>query len=165
MSELTGPRQVILVTCRGHYKKEYSNETEEKDAIMAAAWHMPVSKEPFLYAVSIKKTSFCHKLIDQSEVFAVNFMSNDHLEAIKFCGTTSSQHIDKFKQTNLTKEESDKIDCPRIKESIGYLECQVKQKIPIGDHTIFIGHVHNHKLKYEKSRIFHITQDKFVQMR
>ncbi|MCK4589459.1 MAG: flavin reductase family protein [Nanoarchaeota archaeon] len=165
MSELTGPRQVILVTCRGSLKKEMSTEIQEKDGIIAVAWHMPVSKEPFLYAIAIGKTRFTHQLIEQSQSFAVNFMSADQKEAIIKCGTISSKHIDKFKEANLTKEECESIDCPRIKEVIGYLECQVKQKIPAGDHTVFIGHVHNHKLNKDKPRLYHITKDKFAQTR
>lgn len=163
--ELTGARQVILITCRGHIKKEMSTEIEEKDAIMAASWHTPVSKEPFLYAIAVNQKRFCHKLIEQSEVFAVNFMSQDYQEAIKLCGRTSSQHLDKFKEANLTKEESTSIDCPRIKEALGFLECRIEQKISAGDHTIFIGHVHNHQLKQEKPRIYHLSKDKFAQMR
>lgn len=165
MSELTGPRQVTLVTCRGHVKKEMSNQIEEKDGIISVAWHMPVSKDPFLYAVAIGKTRFCHHLISQSEVFVVNFMSAEHKKAIVLCGTTSSKHIDKFKEAKLTKQESEKIDCPRVKESVGFLECRVTQKIDAGDHTIFIGQVYNSKLKRKKSRIFHVTGDKFAQTR
>jgi len=62
--------------------------------------------------------------------------------------------MDKFKESGLTKEEADNIDCVRIKEAIGYHECEVVNEVDAGDHTIFIGKVVNSELKKETKRLF-----------
>jgi flavin reductase (DIM6/NTAB) family NADH-FMN oxidoreductase RutF len=49
--------------------------------------------------------------------------------------------LDKFVDSGFTKEDSEKIDCPRIKEAMGYVECEVIDEIETGDHIIYIGKV------------------------
>ena len=56
MSELTDPRQVILVSSRA--EMDILGKKELKDNIITLAWHMPVSFNPKLYAIAIGKTRF-----------------------------------------------------------------------------------------------------------
>ena len=83
------PRQTILVT----------TELEGKDNIITLDWHMPVSVKPLLYAICIGKKKFSRKLIDDSGVFAVNFVPYKLKDAAIFCGRNSGEHIDKFEKT------------------------------------------------------------------
>ncbi|MBW2984503.1 flavin reductase family protein [Candidatus Woesearchaeota archaeon] len=143
MAELTSPRQTILVTSR------YSG----KDNIIALSWHAPVSFTPELYAIMVGHTRFSHDLIKNSKVFCVNFMSIEHEKEVLACGTSSGRSSDKFEKAGLTKGESEKIDCPRIKEALGYLECKVVNAVKAGDHTIFVGEVVNSESKKKGKRI------------
>ncbi len=70
--------------------------------------------------------------------------------------------MDKFSQTGLEKEEAEKIDCPRIKQALGYLECKVIQEIEVGDHILFIAEVVKGELKRKGKRLFHLFKDKFT---
>ena len=155
-----GPRQAVLVTCRG--KVKILGRVTEKDNIMAVAWHTPLSKEPFMYAISIGKTRFSLKLIKESGVFAVNFISKKMKEQVLYCGRSSGEHIDKFAESGLKKEECEKIDCPRLADALGYLECEVADEIEAGDHILFIARVIYSKIEREDKRLFHITGDEFT---
>ncbi|MBW2988817.1 flavin reductase family protein [Candidatus Woesearchaeota archaeon] len=139
MSRLTGPRQVILVTCRAD--AEIFGKKEVRDNIITMAWHMPVSFSPKLYAVSVGKTRFSCGLIRESKVFAVNFIPSKMKRKALLCGTKSGMYTDKFEAANIKKEECASIDCPRISGALAYMECRVTQEIDSGDHIIFIGHV------------------------
>lgn len=163
MSEITAPRQTVLVSCRG--KTIVMGKEVEKDNIIALDWHMPVSFEPELYAISIGKTRFSLNLIKNSKVFVVNFMPFELKDSVLLCGTRHGEHIDKFKEAGLTKEESAKIDCPRIKEALACLECEVTAETDAGDHVIFIGKVVNSELKKQGKRIFHLTERDFTTTR
>lgn len=143
MSEVTDPRQTVLVTSR------YSG----KENIITLSWHSPVSFSPELYCIMVAFTRFSHDLIKNSEVFCVNFMSIEHEKEVLFCGTESGKDVDKFEKTGLTKEECKKIDCCRIKEALGYLECRVVNAVKAGDHTIFVGEVINSESKKKGKRI------------
>ena len=159
MPEVYGPRQTILDTCREEL--EFMGKTKEVHNIITVAWHMPVSHDPLLYAISIGKTRASLEIIKKSKGFVVNFIPFELKEAALICGKLSGRHHDKFKETGLTMEESNHIDCPKIKEAIGYLECHVIEEVDAGDHVIFIGEVTYQQLKEDKDRLFHCSGDKF----
>jgi flavin reductase (DIM6/NTAB) family NADH-FMN oxidoreductase RutF len=152
MSELTGPRQTILVTCRH----------EGKDNVITLAWHSPLSFYPELYGIVVGKTRYSYEMIKKSGVFCVNFVPASMEEQIKFCGEHSGKRIDKFKECKLTKEECEKIDCPRIKEAIGFMECKVTNTFECGDHVIFVGKVLKSELLRKEKRLYHIGGHEFV---
>ena len=152
ITTLTNPRQTVLVTCRH----------QGKDNIITLDWHTPLSFLPMMYAISVGKTRYSLELIRNSKVFVVNFMSKDFEKEILFCGRHSGRDFDKFKETGLTAEEAEKIDCPRIKEALGFLECKVVREVEVGDHVLFIAKVVHSDLKKRGKRLFHLFQDKFT---
>jgi len=168
ITTLTNPRQTILVTCR--YK--------DKDNIITMDWHTPLSFNPMMYAIAIGKKRFSCGLIKNSNAFVVNFMSKDYEKEILFCGRNSGRdydastglsvnpeqrrRVDKFKETGFQKEEAEGIDCPRIKQVLGFLECKVVREVEVGDHILFIAKVVNSSLKKKGKRLFHLWGDKFT---
>jgi len=146
------PRQVALVTSRAEVN--LIGKSVLKDNIITVAWHMPVSFEPMLYAVSIGKTRFSCRLIKESKAFAVNFMPFELQKNALFCGTNSGEHIDKFEKSGLEKEECSSIDCPRIKDALAHIECEVINEIDAGDHIIFLAKVLKSEEKKEGKRLF-----------
>jgi flavin reductase (DIM6/NTAB) family NADH-FMN oxidoreductase RutF len=155
MSELTGPRQVVLVSSRS--RMDIMGKEAEKDNIITIAWHMPVSFEPKLYAIAIGKERYSCSIIQKSKSFVVNFMPYELKDKALFCGTHSGRHTDKFRE--LEKEESDNIDCPRIKQAAAFMECEVINQIEAGDHIIFIGKVVNSQVKDISPRLFQDSKD------
>ena len=98
----------------------------------------------------------------QSKVFVINFMPFELKKQVLFCGRTSGEAIDKFKETGLIKEEAETIDCPRIKQAAGCLECEVVNEIDAGDHVIIIGEVLKSIKKKESKKIFQKHGDVFT---
>lgn len=160
MSEITHPRQVVLISSRANV--EIMGKEQTKDNVMTIAWHMQTSFKPELYAISIGKTRFSHKLIKKSRVFVVNFMSHKNEKEVLLCGRTAGEHVDKFKKANLTKLEAEKIDCPIVKEAIAYLECEVIDELDTGDHTVFVGKVVKSDLNKQDRRPFQLTGNDFT---
>lgn len=110
-----------------------------KDNIITMDWHTPLSFAPMMYAIAVGKTRFSCDLIKNSKVFVVNFISRD-----------------------FEKEEAEKIDCPRIKQALGFLECKVVDELEVGDHVLFLGEVLNSNLKSRDKRLFHLWGDNFT---
>ena len=160
MSSLNGPRQAILVTSSAEVK--VMGIQKEKDNIITLAWHMPVSHNPNLYAIALGKQRFSTGIIQKSKCFAVNFMPAELEKEILLCGRKSGISSDKFKLCSFRKVECTTIECPRIKEAIGYLECELVQEIEAGDHIIFIGKVLKSELSEDKKRLFNIKDDIFT---
>lgn len=129
---LLHPRNTALLTCV---------DKGGKANIITLAWLMPVSINPPLIAVSIAPKRYSHKLIEESGEFVINIPTIELIEETFYCGSISGRKADKFKETGLTPIPAKKVKSPAIKECIAHLECIVQQKIPAGDHTIFIGEV------------------------
>ena len=162
MPAIIAPRQTACISCRGKVKDKFSGKEEIKDNIITIDWHMQTSFEPFLYAISIGKTRFSCSLINKSRVFVVNFTPFSYKDEVLFCGRHSGEHMDKFRESGLRKEEAEKIDCCRIKEAVAFLECEVINQIEAGDHIIFIGKVVNSEERGKEKRVFHTTGDSFT---
>jgi len=163
MFSVINPRQTVLVTSRANVN--VAGKALEKEDIITLDWHTPLSIKPILYGIVVGKSRFSYKLIHESKVFAVNFMSKDNEKEVLFCGRNSGEFIDKFSRSGLTKGEAEKIDCPIIKEALAHIECEVADEIETGDHVIFIGKVLNTKLNKKGKRIFHTEGDNFTTTR
>ncbi|MBU0615965.1 MAG: flavin reductase family protein [Nanoarchaeota archaeon] len=160
MASITGTRQVVLVSCRAQL--DMLGKKVHKDNIIALSWHMPVSFNPVMYAIAIGKTRFSRKIIDESGVFVVNFISDKLEEKALFVGRNSGLHMDKWSKAKLTKEEAESVDCCRIKQAIGYLECEVASQVEAGDHIIYFGKVLKQELKKNSKRLFQVEGNKFT---
>jgi len=154
------PRQVVLVTCRG--KAELLGKTSVRDNIITLAWHSPLSFEPRMYGVCIGKTRFSCRLVKESKVFAVNFISYDLKDKALYCGRNSGASVDKFDGSGLTKDECETIDCCRIDEAESYMECEVVDEIDTGDHIFFVGKVLKEGGSGDRKRLFHLGANGFT---
>ncbi|GAG63020.1 unnamed protein product, partial [marine sediment metagenome] len=65
-------------------------------------------------------------------------LSKNFEKEILYCGRHSGKTLDKFKETGFEKEEAETINCPRIKQALGYLECKVEKETEVADHFLFI---------------------------
>ncbi|MEO0070392.1 MAG: flavin reductase family protein, partial [candidate division WOR-3 bacterium] len=64
------------------------------------------------------------------------------LKTMLICGTISGREVDKFKEAKLTPEKAAKLlKAPKIKECLGAIECALIDKVPVGDHIMFLGEV------------------------
>lgn len=141
------PQQTVLITTR----------LDDKDNVMTVDWHMPCSHKPELYAISIGNTRYTKCMIDKSGVFIVNFLSPDHEQLAVDVGTHSGAVKDKFKMFNIEKEPGDRVDAPKVKVAVAYLECKVVNKLETGDHTIFIGEVLHRDIDHVSKRLLHLN--------
>ena len=128
------PMQAALLT---------SSDKPSKTNIITVAWHMPISKKPPLFGVSIAPSRHSHTLIEKSKEFVVNFAPYRLVEKIHFCGTHSGRNSDKQKEANLTFIDSKKVKSKSIKECFSHLECKLYDLITLGDHSLVVGEVLN----------------------
>ncbi len=126
------PRPAVLVTCI---------DENGKPNIIAIAAVAPVSSNPPIFMIAVRKGRYSHELIKKSREFVINVPSIDLVEQTNFCGTTSGRSVDKFKETKLTAVPSSKVKTPIIGECPINIECKVVQTITPGSHTAFLGQV------------------------
>jgi flavin reductase (DIM6/NTAB) family NADH-FMN oxidoreductase RutF len=129
---LLHPMHTVLISCVGK---------TGKPNITTMAWAMPTSNNPPLVAISLAPGRHSHTLIEESGEFIVNIPTLEVLQAVYACGSLTGRSFDKFRKVNLTQMPAKRVKAPAIRECIAHLECEVKDKITTGDHTIFIGKI------------------------
>lgn len=89
-----------------------------------------------LIAVSVMKKNYTNELMKKNTKFAISVLGKDvNPEIIKTFGLNSMRDINKFE-----KIETKEVDGARvIKNSLGYMICQIIDSIDNDTHTLFIG--------------------------
>lgn len=140
------PRQVVLITTRH----------AGVDNVWPLDFHGPLSFEPPFYGIAARRQGYGAELVRDSGIFVVNFVPTTWEKTIFLCGNVSGRTIDKFAVAGLQKEEAESVDAPRLAQSLGALECRVRQSVEVGDHTLFIGEVTRTVFRAHAPRLHHL---------
>ncbi|MGB7061040.1 MAG: flavin reductase family protein [Candidatus Zixiibacteriota bacterium] len=128
------PLPAVMVSCQKR------GETE-KPNIITLSWVGVLCSEPPMLGIGVRKNRFSYDLICRSKAFVVNVPKGDLLNATDFCGTHSGKDVDKFAEAKLTPVACAKTGAPLIKECPVNLECELKEMVELGSHTLFIGQI------------------------
>lgn len=72
--------------------------------------------------------------IEETKEFVINIVSEKIAEQMNECATPYAKGTDEFLASGLTKEQSELISPPRVKESDVQLECTLDQIVEFGNH-------------------------------
>ncbi len=124
------PSGLYLVGSRSGFKRN----------LMTVNWVSQVSFEPKLLAISIEKTAFTHELITEGQVFALNTVSRaDRAIVRKF---TKPVEVDADAMTlNGFPFHGGRTGAPILDQAPAYVDCEVRQTVDVGHHSMFIGEV------------------------
>ena len=126
------PLPVIMVT---------THDGKGNDNIMTAAWTTNMSSEKPSIGVIIGANSLSSRNIEKTRDFVINIPGQDLLKDIDFCGENHGDHIDKFKETGLTKIKASNVGSRLIAECLINFECRVRDIYPIDSANLIIGEV------------------------
>lgn len=113
----------------------------EKSNIITVAWTGIINTNPAMCYISVRPERHSYNIIKEKGEFVINLTSKDLTYATDWCGVKSGKDVDKFKEMKLTKEESNFVKCPSIKESPVSIECKVKEIKELGSHHMFMAEV------------------------
>ena len=107
---------------------------------MTINWVSQVSFEPKLLAISVEKTAFTHELISGGQVFALNTVSREDRAIVrKF---TKPVEVDPDAMTlNGFPFHDGLTGAPILDQAPAYVDCEVRQTVDVGNHSLFIGEV------------------------
>lgn len=123
---------------------------------MIAGWNMKCSTDPPLFAVSLSKKGYTHKLISQSKEFVIAVPNMDLKNELELFGSTHGDKIDKFQTTQIETAKSRYVKSPLIKNATINFECLLEKEIEAGDHIIFIGKIVMSYLNQNKKILFNM---------
>lgn len=142
------PIGVFLISC---------GEIGKNANIVTMGWVIPISSNPPLLGISLRKKRHSYELIKKSNDFIVNIPTREILKETDYCGNVSGRDVNKFEKTGLTPIPGRKVKSPLIKECPINLECKIIKDMELGDHNFIIGEVVsksvNEKILNEKGKL------------
>jgi flavin reductase (DIM6/NTAB) family NADH-FMN oxidoreductase RutF len=125
---------------------------------LTASAFCSVSLEPRLCLVSVDNRSESIGSITESGKFVVNILASDQEDISR---RFASKLPDKFE--GITYHHGPETDAPILDGVLAWIECQVYQAVPAGDHTVFIGEIldgtsnEGNPLTYFRSQYRHLA--------
>jgi flavin reductase (DIM6/NTAB) family NADH-FMN oxidoreductase RutF len=109
---------------------------------MPVVSYASVSDTPPLVAVACNPLSFTCKLVLKASAFSLCILNRRHADAIAKLATTSGSNVkDKLQDAGLRHKTGSKVKVPVIRGADACLECRLKDRWPLGDHTLLVGTV------------------------
>ena len=110
--------------------------------LMTLNWATQVGSDPKHLAISVEKEAFTHELIAEGRAFALNLVSREDRAIVrKF---TKPVEVDEAAHTmNGFAFHDGKTGAPVLDQAVAFVECEVRQDVGVGSHTLFVGEIVN----------------------
>jgi flavin reductase (DIM6/NTAB) family NADH-FMN oxidoreductase RutF len=107
---------------------------------MTINWVTQVSFEPKLLAVAVEREAFTHELLVEGGVFSCNVIDREDRAIVrKF---TKPVDVDLDARTlNGFPFHDGATGAPILDQAVGYVDCEVRQTVETGSHTLFVGEI------------------------
>lgn len=116
-----------------------SRSGEERN-LMTLNWASQVAFEPKLLAVSVEQTAVTHRLVHEGRVFSLNLVDRDDRAIVrKFVKPVEADAAAGTLNGFAVREG--RTGAPILVQAVGWIECQVRQEVACGGHTLFVGEV------------------------
>lgn len=114
-------------------------QDEQEINCFAASWVMQASFKPPLLVNCVNRNSGSHEMVKSSHTFAISFMEEHQQDLVATFFKPQRRVGNKLADVEFYLGEA--TGCPIIRDSLGYVECQVVDAVEQGDHTVFVGEV------------------------
>ena len=113
----------------------YALTTNNGGCIVDAVSQISAGANP-LISVAVMKTNYTNEQLKNNKTFAISVLDETvNSDIINTFGMNSMRNINKFENTETIEIENIKV----IKDSIGYMICEIIDSIDNDTHTLFIG--------------------------
>ena len=116
-------------------------DEKNKPNLMTAAWGGICCSKPPCIQVSLRAATYSHGNIKTREAFTVNIPSTEYWKEADYIGIASGRDTDKIADTGFTVTKSELVDAPVVEQCGLVLECNLKETVELGLHTIFVGEI------------------------
>jgi flavin reductase (DIM6/NTAB) family NADH-FMN oxidoreductase RutF len=107
---------------------------------MTLNWATQLAFEPKLLGIGVEATALSHELIREGRVFSLCLIAREDRAIVrKF---TKPVEVDEAARTLNGFGFHDGVSgAPILDLAVGYLDCEVRQEVPCGQHTLFVGEI------------------------
>ena len=108
--------------------------------LMTHTWAMQVSMEPKLLAVAVRDDALTCELVRRGRVFSLCFLKREDRAIVRAFTKPAVEGPEPGMLGGLPVTNGT-TGAPIVSAAAAWLECEVRQDIELGDHTLFVGEV------------------------
>jgi flavin reductase (DIM6/NTAB) family NADH-FMN oxidoreductase RutF len=97
-----------------------------------------VSLDPLLLLICVDKRTITHEFLEEAQAFAVNILAEDQEQVSRALASHDSEDARRLIGYRYHPGQT---GSPILDDCLAFVECQVTEVLPGGDHSIFIGRV------------------------
>ena len=105
---------------------------------MTASWVTQLSMEPVLIGVGVENSAVTHRLITDGGSFSVNLWSSEDTRVFVKFSKPATRDGDTL---NGRPVRIGATGAPIFEEALAWIDCEVRQAIDMGTHTLFVGEI------------------------
>ena len=117
--------------------------------IMTAAWGGLCCSQPPCLSVSLRRSSWSCRSLQQKQAFTVSIPSRRMVGQADFAGLVSGRQEEKFQALGLTPQAGEHVDAPFVAECPVVLELLLRHTLELGSHIQFVGEIMDVKVSRE----------------
>ncbi|HZR15204.1 MAG TPA: flavin reductase family protein [Acidimicrobiia bacterium] len=107
---------------------------------MTLSWATQVGFDPKLVAVSIEKAAFTHELVRAGRVFALNILAREDRAIVRKFTKPVEVDVEACMLNGFPFHDG-ATGAPVLDQAVAVVECEVREEIDAGRHTLFLGEV------------------------
>ena len=108
--------------------------------LMTLNWATQAAFEPKMLAIGVEQTAVTHQLIDEGGVFSLSLIDREDRAIVRKFVKPVEIDIE-ARTANGFPFHDGRTGAPVLNQAVAYLECEVRQAVGVGNHTLFIGEV------------------------
>ncbi len=107
---------------------------------MTINWVTQVSFEPKLLAVAVEREAFTHELLVAGGVFSCNIIDREDRAIVRKFTKPVDVDLDASTLNGFPFRDG-VTGAPILEQAVAYVECEVRQTVETGSHTLFVGEI------------------------
>ena len=116
-----------------------STDGRERRNLMTLNWATQLGFAPKLIGIGVDREALTYELVTAGGVFSLNLVDREDRAIVrKF---TKPVEVDASGALNGFAVHTRATGAPILDQAVSYLDCEVRQQVETGDHTLFIGEI------------------------
>jgi len=135
-------RRVLWKMPSGLYVLGSTDGGERRNA-MTLNWASQVSFDPKWVGVSVKRDAYTHELVTAGRVFSICLIAREDRTLVRKFTKPVEADLAARTLNGIDFFDGPSTGAPVLAQSVAYLECEVREAVDVGNHTLFLGEVVN----------------------
>lgn len=110
---------------------------------MTLNWASQMSFDPKLLAIGVERAAVTHELIEAAGVFSLCLVDREDRAIVRKFTKPVDADLDAKTLNGFPYFDGPATTAPVLAQSVAYVECEVRQSVVIGNHTLFLGEIVN----------------------